>query len=94
MTRPLTQLLGFARVTLQPGQSAELCFDIHSDRFAFVAPDLTRVVEPDAIQLHAGSSSVDIRAEAVLRLIGAPRPVDHQRHLTTNVIVRMRPAPS
>jgi hypothetical protein len=36
VTRPVRQLLGFARVNLEPVQAGTVCFDIHMDRLAFV----------------------------------------------------------
>lgn len=88
VTRPVRQLLGFARVHLEPGQAATICFDIHSDRFAFVGTSVDRVVEPGTIELHAGPSSTDIRSAATLELHGPARTVRGKRHLVTNVRVQ------
>ena len=85
VTRPVRQLLGFARVNLEPGQAATVCFDIHTDRFAFVGVALDRVIEPGTIELHAGSSSTDIRSAATLELQGPARTVPGSRRLVTSV---------
>jgi len=85
VTRPVRQLLGFARVNLEPGQAATVCFDIHTDRFAFVGVALDRVIEPGTIELHAGSSSTDIRSAATLELQGPARTVHGSRRLVTSV---------
>jgi beta-glucosidase len=87
VTRPVRQLLGFARINLEPGQAATVSFDIHSDRLAFVGTSLDRVVEPGTIELHAGSSSTDSRSAAALELQGPARTVRGKRQLDTNVRV-------
>jgi len=88
VTRPVRQLLGFARLPLEPGQAATACFDIHTDRFAFVGASLDRVVEPGAIELYAASSSADIRSAATLELQGPARTVCGERRLVTSVRVQ------
>jgi len=88
VTRPVRQLLGFARVRLEQGQAKTVRFDIHSDRFAFVGISLDRVVEPGTIELYAGSSSTDIRSAATLELEGPARTVRGKRQLITSVGVQ------
>ncbi|MBO0807028.1 MAG: glycoside hydrolase family 3 C-terminal domain-containing protein, partial [Actinobacteria bacterium] len=73
VTRPVRQLLGFARLPLEPGEARTVSFDVHSDRFAFVGPDLVRVVEPGTIELQVGSSSTDIRLSTTIELTGHAR---------------------
>jgi beta-xylosidase len=88
VTRPVRQLLGFARVSPEPGQAATVSFDIHADRFAFVGASLDRMVESGTIELYAGSSSTDIRSAATLELQGQARTIRQQRRLGTSVRVQ------
>jgi beta-glucosidase len=90
VTRPVRQLLGFVRVSLEPRQAATVSFDIHADRFAFVGASLDRMVEPGTIELYAGSSSTDIRSAATLELQGPTRTVRGKRQLVTSVRVQPR----
>ncbi len=83
VTRPTTQLLGFAKVQLDPGGKAVVSFDIHTDRFSFTGRDLNRIVEPGKIVLRIGSSSADIRFETVLTLVGSDRVASGTRTLRT-----------
>ena len=83
VTRPVKQLLGFARLSLGCGESRTVSFDIHTDRFAFIGTDLKRTVEPGTIELQVGSSSTDIRSRAELELTGPARAVQHKRQMTT-----------
>ncbi|WP_225753813.1 glycoside hydrolase family 3 N-terminal domain-containing protein [Actinotalea sp. Marseille-Q4924] len=60
VTRPVEQLLGYARVTLAPGESVRLTFRVPTGRFAFSDRRMVRVVEPGDVQVwaasHAGAS--------------------------------------
>jgi beta-glucosidase-like glycosyl hydrolase len=88
VTRPVRQLIGFARVQLEPGESARVRFHVHADRTAFTGRDLQRIVEPGEIEILAGTSSADLPSRVTLRLTGAVRVVGHDRQLTTPVDVR------
>ncbi len=83
VTRPVIQLVGFARVALEPGERTRVTFTLHADRTAFTTVDLRRIVEPGEIELALGASSEDIRGRFTLRLTGAEREVGHDRVLTT-----------
>ncbi|MFJ8790243.1 glycoside hydrolase family 3 C-terminal domain-containing protein [Streptomyces sp. NPDC102462] len=71
--RPRRELLAHRRVTLAPGQRAELAFDVPLSAFAFwdVARDGWRR-EPGPYELLAGASSEDIRLRRTLALDGEP----------------------
>jgi beta-glucosidase len=53
--RPLRQLIGYARVELEAGQSAKVTFKAPVARFAFHDDSMERVVEPGAVTLWLGS---------------------------------------
>ena len=46
VTRPVRELKGFQRVSLQPGEERRISFTLHSDNLAFHNPALKRVTEP------------------------------------------------
>jgi beta-xylosidase len=87
VTRPVIELAGFARVTLQPAERARVTFTLHADRTSFTAVDLRRIVEPGEISVMVGASSEDIRGRGVFRLTGDPRIVGHDRVLTTPCVI-------
>jgi hypothetical protein len=70
ITRPVRELKGFARVTLDPGASAEVGFQLAVDALAFSGPDLTPIVEPGTIELAVGPSSADLRPVGSLQIVG------------------------
>jgi beta-glucosidase-like glycosyl hydrolase len=88
VTRPVRQLVGFARITLEPGEAKDVCFFVHADRTAFTGRDLTRIVEPGEVEVFAGTSERDLPCTASIRLTGPLRVVGHDRRLDTPVEVR------
>ncbi|WP_426565156.1 beta-glucosidase [Angustibacter sp. McL0619] len=55
IARPVVQLLGYARVELDPGQSGRVTFSVPTTRFAFTDRRMVKVVEPGEVQVWVGS---------------------------------------
>ena len=87
VTRPVQQLVGFARVGLEAGADATVSFRLHADRTAFTGRELERIVEPGDLELLVGTSASDIRCRGTVRLTGPVRSVGHDRRLDTPVTV-------
>jgi beta-glucosidase len=85
VARPLKQLIGFARVELEPQEDVEVRFTVHADRTAFTGVGLERIVEPGEIELLVGSSAVDLPCRATVTMSGPLRVVGHDRRLDTPV---------
>jgi len=64
VTRPVAQLLGYARVDLEPGQARTVAFDVPLTRFAFSDRRMRRVVEAGEVEVWAGR---DAETEATER---------------------------
>lgn len=84
VTRPVRQLIGFARVPLDPGQAADVTFTVHADRTSFTGRDLRRIVEPGDLDIHVGPRAGEVR------LTGATRTIDGDYVRTTPVRVEPR----
>ncbi|MEV4300120.1 glycoside hydrolase family 3 N-terminal domain-containing protein [Microbispora rosea] len=93
VTRPTRQLTGFARVRLEPGESARATFTVHADRTAFTGRDLRRIVEPGDIDVYVGTSASDLPCQGRVRLTGPLRHVGHDRRLVTPADVRPAVSP-
>ncbi|HVB20805.1 MAG TPA: glycoside hydrolase family 3 N-terminal domain-containing protein [Ktedonobacteraceae bacterium] len=76
VARPVRMLLGFARLTLLPGQTCMVTFTVHPSRLAFYDPCMRFVTEPGDFTFSIGASSADIRAEETITLTG---PVSEYR---------------
>jgi beta-xylosidase len=88
VTRPIRQLVGYLRVLLEPGATARVQFDLHTDRTSFTGRDLRRVVEAGVLEVLVGASVQDVRLRARLRLVGPTREVGPDRVLTTPASTR------
>ncbi|MDG4810537.1 glycoside hydrolase family 3 N-terminal domain-containing protein [Micromonospora sp. WMMD1120] len=86
-TRPVVRLVGYARVSLEPGEAARVTFDVPADVASFTGRSGRRIVEPGAVELRFGRSSGQWAGVLPLRLVGAERQVGHQRKLLTSVRV-------
>ena len=60
MTRPVKELKGFQRVTLQPGEKRRLEFTLTADHLGFWNREMRYVVEPGEFRVMAGSNSQDV----------------------------------
>jgi beta-glucosidase len=89
VTRPLSQLLAFARVHLAPGETAAVRFHVPTTRLAFSGRDLARIVEPGAITLFTGGSCIDRESVAQVTLTGPVQRVgtDDPRRAVAEVTI-------
>ncbi|MFB7249589.1 glycoside hydrolase family 3 N-terminal domain-containing protein [Microbacterium sp. NPDC056234] len=81
VTRPVSQLLGFQRVTMAPGDRVQVTFTVHADLTSFTGLSGERIVEPGAVELQVARSSADVHRSLPLKLVGPTRPVDSTRVL-------------
>lgn len=59
VTRPVKELKGFVRITLQPGQTQTVALNITPEHLAFYDIHMEYAVEPGTFEIMAGSSSRD-----------------------------------
>jgi len=85
VARPLKLLLGFARVSLEPGAATDVTFHVHTDRTAYTGAELVRIVEPGDLEVLVGTSSADLPCRGSVRLTGDVRAVGHDRTMVTPV---------
>ena len=62
VTRPVKELVGFQRVTLQPGETRQVDIAIRPDSLALWNREMERVVEPGTVQIMAGPNSEDLKS--------------------------------
>jgi beta-glucosidase len=68
VTRPVKELRGFRRITLNPGDTTTVEFTLGPEELSFLNRDMRRVVEPGSFKIMVGGSSVDLR-EATLNVV-------------------------
>ncbi|MET9331579.1 glycoside hydrolase family 3 N-terminal domain-containing protein [Streptomyces cellulosae] len=81
VVQPVQRLVGYTRVTLEPGEARRLTVTVPADLASFTGRDGRRVVEPGALDLRLAASSADARLTARVALTGEERHVDHARRL-------------
>lgn len=62
VTRPIKELRGFERITLDPGQTKTLQFILGPEELSFLNREMKRVVEPGDFDVMVGGNSVDLTA--------------------------------
>jgi beta-glucosidase len=60
VTRPVKELRGFRRISLNPGETQTVEFTLGPDELSFLNRDMHRVVEPGAFTVMIGGNSVDL----------------------------------
>lgn len=90
VARPVARLVGYARVPLEAGASAEVHFTVPADLAAYTGPDGDRIVEPGALELRLGASSAEgeVRYAVPVTLTGPERVVGRERRMRCEVRVK------
>ena len=66
VTRPVKELKGFQKISLQPGETQTVAFTISWDSLAFYDIDMKYTVEPGQFEIMIGSSSRDEDLQKVI----------------------------
>jgi beta-glucosidase len=64
ITRPVKELKGFKQITLKPGESQNVLFDITDADLKFYDADLKYVVEPGEFEVFIGGNSRDVKGKS------------------------------
>jgi beta-glucosidase-like glycosyl hydrolase len=73
VVRPVQELRAFSRVSLRPGQTAEVTFRVPVDMLNFTGLSGQRIIEPGVFELQVGASSADIRLRTEITVTGQTR---------------------
>jgi beta-glucosidase len=88
VTRPVTQLIGFARVRLDAGESTEVSFQVHTDRLSFTGRDLERIVEPGEVTFRVGTAGETFAGPVPVEVVGETRTIRGERVMDTPTVVK------
>jgi len=61
VTRPISELKGFRRIHLKPGESKKVEFPVGFDELSFFDAGMKRVVEPGRFEVMLGGSSAELK---------------------------------
>jgi beta-xylosidase len=73
VTLPAQQLIGFARLELEPGASKTVTFDVPMSVLGYTGVSGDLMMEPGPVEVSVGSSSSDIRSSATFTVTGTTR---------------------
>jgi len=68
VARPIKELKGFERVSLEPGEEKTVRFMLKTSDLAFLDRNLQPILEPGEIEIMVASSSADIRLQGKLKV--------------------------
>jgi beta-glucosidase len=68
VTRPIKELRGFRRISLEPGQTQTVEFRLGFEELSFLNRDMKRVVEPGTFKIMIGGNSIDLE-DATLTVV-------------------------
>ncbi|MBN1995869.1 MAG: glycoside hydrolase family 3 C-terminal domain-containing protein [Anaerolineae bacterium] len=68
--RPLKELKGFQRLSLEPGEKKTIVFTLSPGQLAFYNDELKLIIEPGLLKVLIGSSSEDIRLVGEFNIAG------------------------
>ncbi len=60
VTRPVKELRGFRRISIDPDKTERVEFTLGPDELSFLNRDMRRVVEPGQFKIMAGGNSIDL----------------------------------
>ncbi|NLI19956.1 MAG: beta-glucosidase [Clostridiales bacterium] len=80
--RPVKQLAGFLRVSLQPGEEKTVRFTLDTAQLGYYNETMDFVVEPGRMEAMVGTSADDIEYTTRILLTGKPRSVMGKRKYT------------
>ncbi len=66
VARPVTELKGFSRIHLDPGETRDVSFEITPELLTMLDMNLKPLVEPGDFRIMIGASSKDIRLRGIL----------------------------
>jgi len=84
IVRPVKELKGFARVSLEPNMRKRIVFSIPTDVLSFVS-NRKRIVEPGEFDIMIASSSEDIKWSSIVTLTGIPKTLNKRWRCLTRV---------
>lgn len=68
VARPVRELKGFKRISLNPGEEKTISFNLKVADLAFLDQKLRLILEPGEVVIMLGSSSSDIRLQGTVRI--------------------------
>ncbi len=76
VTRPVKELKGFARLTLEPGETRTVTFELAVNQLAYLDRAMRRVIEPGPVEVMVAASADDVHLSGSFEIVGEAVPVE------------------
>lgn len=90
VARPVIQLVGFARVSLDVNETKKVSFKVNTKQLAFHDLNMDQVVEPGKMEMFIGASSQDIRLKGTFEMIGEKIRVERKAFSSNITITELK----
>lgn len=87
ITRPVKELKGFKRITLEPGQTRTVTFRLAVNQLGFYNHNNQYVVEPGQVEVMVGNSSEEIHCSGTFIIAGATTDIHDKKVFFSQVEV-------
>jgi len=81
VSRPIKELKGYKRISLEVGEKKSFTFILYSAQLAFYNREMKLVVEPGYFKIMVGNSSQDIKLTGEFEVIGEVSEVDKEHRV-------------
>ncbi|TKG93015.1 glycoside hydrolase family 3 protein [Puteibacter caeruleilacunae] len=68
VARPITELKGFQRISLEPGEEKDVTFEVGTEQLQMLNKEMDWVVEPGDFRIMIGASSKDLKLRGILHV--------------------------
>jgi beta-glucosidase len=83
VTRPVKELKGFVRISLEPGETRSVIFDLPVDALGFYNSEMKYGIEPGSVEVMIGSSSEAIHLRGHFEIAGDAAPITRKVFFST-----------
>jgi len=87
LPRPIKELKGFKRVSLEPGVCKTIVFTLHTNQFNVYDEKMLAAVLPGKVEVLVGNSSANLPLKGNFEIIGPPRNVSDEKVFFSRVRV-------
>lgn len=87
VTRPVKELKGFKRVSLQPGENRTVTFMLSVNQLGFLNREMNFVLEPGLIKVMVGNSAEAIHLAGEFTIVGKPTDISARKKFFSLVTV-------
>lgn len=86
--RPIKELKGFKRITLQPGQCKRVTFSLYVNQLGVYDEESTSMVHPGLVEVMVGNSSANLPLKGAFAIIGPSADVSRDKVFFSKVQVQ------